>query len=125
MAEPIVEISLRVPESEFFDWNRAALRASSDLQVWVRDVVNHHIATPAPRVEDRTLPNHTEPLHWLDDDAVRMYCEYCGFDLDFTATRRKRFCSDICRVRAWRLRKRSPTEADGTALGLRPPLALP
>ena len=111
MAKPDVEILLRVPEPEFFDWNRAAFHAETDLQTWVRRVVNHHLAVPAPRAGNRPLPNQPDALHWRDDEDIRMSCEYCGFDLDFTATRRKRFCSDVCRVRAWRLRKRSSADA--------------
>jgi hypothetical protein len=44
-------------------------------------------------------------LHSHDEGAATS-CEYCGFYLDFTATRRNRFCSDVCRVRAWGLRQR-------------------
>jgi hypothetical protein len=52
----------------------------------------------------RRPKDHPPPLHWLEEDVPR-WCEYCGGYLDFAATRRKQFCSDICRVRAWRVRQ--------------------
>jgi hypothetical protein len=106
---PAVDVTLRVPEREFFDWNRAALREKIDLQTWMRGVLNHHVATPAPRPSRDTPTRQPVALHWHDEDRPTS-CEYCGFDLDYTATRRKRFCSDLCRVRAWRVRRRLAAE---------------
>jgi hypothetical protein len=99
-----VDVPLSIPEEEFLAWNRAAFKTRNDLHSWVRMVVNRALASPTPRPGARSV-EHPQALHWLDDDPHRP-CEYCGLRLDFTATRRKRFCSDVCRVNAWRLRKR-------------------
>jgi hypothetical protein len=104
MAEPMIEIPVRVSEEEFVAWSRRALQTKSELPAWVRTVVNHALAAPTPR-KPRPTARTGSALHWLDDEHAYA-CDYCGFDLDYTATRRKRFCSDVCRVRAWRVRKR-------------------
>src|SRR5687768_3047005 len=101
-SQPDIEVGVRVLEEEFLAWNRAALKADLDLGAWVRMVVNHRLA---PKPTSEAAPPRPRALHWLEDDP-RDQCEYCGWSLDVTATRRKRYCRDECRVRAWRLRKR-------------------
>jgi hypothetical protein len=107
MPEAQVDVALKVLEREFYDWNRAALGGGTDFQSWVRGVVNHHLANPAQSPSKGRSTERPVALHWFDEDRPAS-CEYCGFYLDSTSTRRKRFCSDVCRVRAWRVRKRLP-----------------
>lgn len=98
-------LSVLVSEAEFIDWNRAAERSGGDLSTWVRALVNARLAAPIQPVERSPAVGRKTPLHWRDERGWPS-CEYCGFDLDFRATRRKRFCSDVCRVKAWRFQKR-------------------
>jgi hypothetical protein len=101
-----VELSVFVSEAEFVDWNRAAERAGADLSTWVRTLVNARLVAPIQPVERSPAARPGTPLRWLDEGGWRS-CEYCGDYLDFTATRRKRFCSEVCRVKAWRFHKRA------------------
>jgi hypothetical protein len=109
MADPPVTIEILLPQDEWLDWNRAAVRAKSDLPNWVRMVVNT-AQTPRDVPRRRRAPRETpEPLHWEDEMAYERRCGYCGVLFDYDVTRRKRYCSDVCRVRAWRVRKRRDT----------------
>jgi hypothetical protein len=96
-------VSALIPEAEFFEWNRAAQQAGMDLSTWLRTLVNDR-HSPIERVAES--PEPVAPLQWRDEREWPS-CEYCGHYLDFTATRRKRFCSDVCRVKAWRFQKRA------------------
>jgi hypothetical protein len=99
------KVELYLPHEEWLDWNRAAQKAGSDLPSWIRTVVNAAQAAPAP--SRKASPRaRSEALHWDDEAGYAAACGYCGFPLEFTATRRKQYCSDECRVRAWRVRKR-------------------
>lgn len=111
MSAPTIEVSIRVSEEEFAAWNRRALRTDTDLSGWVRAIVNLALAEPTPRPPRSTAPIALA-LHRLDEEPPYS-CEYCGFDFDFTATMRRRFCSDLCRVKAWRLRKRLGAANEG------------
>jgi hypothetical protein len=105
-----VEISLLIPEAEFLAWSRIAERHRSDLPAWIRTVVNHHIETPVARPTSTTRAPSAlgaPTLYRLDQATQPSACEYCGLQLPFDATRRRRYCSDECRVRAWRYRTRT------------------
>jgi hypothetical protein len=107
---PVIDVVLKLSEEEFLDWNRAAQRAKTDLPAWVVETVRSHRAAASAQPARRRLRDQPPALSWLEDDPP-MWCEYCGDSLDFTATRRKRFCSDICRVRAWRFNNRQAAAA--------------
>lgn len=99
------KVELYLPNEEWLEWNRAAQKARIDLPAWIRTVVNAARAGPA-LIRESSSRASREALHWEDEAGYANHCGYCGFFLDFTATRRKRYCSDSCRVRAWRVRKR-------------------
>jgi hypothetical protein len=107
MAERDVEVSLRLSEAEFVGWSRAAAKSNTDLPSWIRTIISDHVARPTPHAETAGPAGGPEALHWLDGSDIFRACEFCGSGLAFTATRRRRFCSDECRLRAWRLRVRS------------------
>jgi hypothetical protein len=107
-----IEVSVRVSEAEFLAWNRAAFKARYELEDWLRIVVNEKLRQRAPRSSPRPEPARRRPLEPLEDEPPYQ-CEYCGWMFDFTATRRKRYCSDDCRVKAWRLRKRLSSRSQG------------
>src|SRR5665648_916586 len=94
------KVELYLPNEEWLDWNRAALKARSDLPTWIRTVVNAARAARAARapMPEQSPRARREALHWEDEAAYADACGYCGFYFDFTATRRKQYCSDTCRV---------------------------
>jgi hypothetical protein len=100
------KVELFLTEEEWLDWNRAALNSKRELPSWVRMVVNAaRAAPPAPRKRPNVV-YRTDALVWADEESRPTNCEYCGSTLDWAWTRRRRFCADECRVRAWRARKR-------------------
>lgn len=99
------KVELYLPREEWLDWNRAAQKAQSDLPNWIRTVVNAARVARAPTPKP-TPRARRAPLEWEDEAGYAADCGYCGMPLEYTATRRKQYCSDRCRVRAWRVRKR-------------------
>jgi hypothetical protein len=99
------KVELYLPHEEWLNWNRAAEKARSDLPAWIRTVVNAARVARAPSRKTSSRAQR-ESLHWEDEAGYAAACGYCGHPLDYTATRRKQYCSDPCRVRAWRVRAR-------------------
>jgi hypothetical protein len=97
-------VELRLQREEWLDWNRAAQKAGLSLPDWIHTRVNAARAkgTPASKA---ALYTEIEALAWEDEASYALNCGYCGGRL-YAETRRRRYCSDRCRVRAWRVRKR-------------------
>jgi hypothetical protein len=74
---------------------------------WIRTKVLQEPNRPAAREPFRDIRNSGQGLIGDDLRDLPTHCEYCGFPLRaVNMTRRKRFCSDTCRVTAWRLKRR-------------------
>jgi hypothetical protein len=112
-------IPVQVSEAEFARWNAAAQRKRMSVDAWVRTTINEYLRAAAgadgPRraanSEQEPAHRRSRPLAWDDEVDDLRECEYCGWWLDLDATRRKRYCSDTCRIRAWRFRRRARTVA--------------
>src|SRR5437660_1125700 len=99
MPEPIVAIMLE--EGEHRRWVAAAGRAGQPVDRWVRDLINRVV--DAERA-GRRVAVMRELIPPTPPQEPRK-CEVCGQALSARATSRRLYCSDACRVRAWRRRK--------------------
>jgi hypothetical protein len=92
--------------SEFDQWNRAAQLRRLPLDSWVRAVVNAELARKAAAADEPPPPRVTASARLIDDYNPLRDCEYCGFPVAGDSSARRRYCSDRCRVYAFRARRR-------------------
>jgi hypothetical protein len=91
-------VTLTISDLEYARWKAEASHHQLVLGVWIRRAVRLVFET---EIEGSiTITGRPKRL-----SAVVVKCEWCGGGLG-SATVRKRFCSDPCRVKAWRVRKR-------------------
>lgn len=104
------QLTLRVSDDDFVDWNRRALAADLDLSEWISATVRRRLSLPPAQLPvgdpsgDRRYPVER-------DGGYYEVCQYCGDPLPLGSTRRRQYCDDWCRVPAWRLRKRESAAA--------------
>jgi hypothetical protein len=98
----VVEVS--VPVSEYEVWYDEARRRQLPVGDWLRILGN--FALDAEVEGERVASLGRRRLL----AEVAMDCVFCGKALGYQRTARKRYCSDACRVGAWRMRLRSARE---------------
>jgi hypothetical protein len=95
-----VPLTLQVPDNEFRRWEAEALHFGIPVADWASRAVTLVLDTEIPGTE--TLARKPKRL-----SSAVMKCKKCGGPLGGDPpTLRRRYCSDICRVRAWRARRR-------------------
>ena len=91
-------VGVDLNSAEMRAWGRAATVAGVLLGDWIRAVVNQALIDEefrlAVEAERFRLPQRPR--------RVPRPCWWCGADLPLGATRRRRYCTAECRVRAWR-----------------------
>jgi hypothetical protein len=95
-----VTVRIGVPESEFERWETEARRQNMTVDEWLRRVSNFVLDA---EVEGAKVIS-TGRQRMLASIAVK--CAWCGDGLGVNRSIRKKYCSDNCRVLAWRMRKR-------------------
>ena len=90
---------LALPASELGRWEDAALRQKLSLTEWVRRVSNYAAATGLGGDAETTLGR-------ISMASLITRCAWCEDELPGDATIRRIYCSDACRVLAWRARRR-------------------
>lgn len=93
-------ISVRVSRDEYETWVGHAQTRGIPVAEWVYRAVRLVLEADLPGTTTIT----GRPKRLLSR-AVK--CHWCGAGFEGAATRRRRYCSDVCRVRAWRARTRS------------------
>jgi hypothetical protein len=94
-------IEVAAPEAEHAKWAAEAKRRGMTVERWLRTVANFVIAA---EVEGESVGSLGRRRMLAD---VAMTCALCGRALGSSRTIRKQYCSDECRVAAWRMRQRS------------------
>ena len=94
-------IEIAVPEADHAKWAAEAERRGMTIERWLRTVANFIIAA---EVEGERVGSLGRRRMLAD---VAMTCALCGREFDSSRTIRKQYCSDECRVAAWRMRQRS------------------
>jgi hypothetical protein len=93
---------LEVPEEELERWEAEAKHRGVTVESWARRMLRFVLEAEIEGETTVTL----ERQRRLDSEAFR--CAYCGGPFGTrNATLRRRYCSDVCRVRAWRQRSRA------------------
>jgi hypothetical protein len=101
-----IAIGLEMSESEFAEWNRAAQLRRLPLDSWIRAIVNGELVRKAAAAGEPVPPRVTTFARLKDDYNPLRDCEYCGLPVAGDSTARRRYCSDNCRVYAFRARRR-------------------
>jgi predicted nucleic acid-binding Zn ribbon protein len=101
-----IAIGLEISESEFAEWNRAAQLRRLQLDSWLRAIVNNEIARRAATPGKPVPPRVASFARLKDDYNPLRDCEYCGWPIAGDSSARRRYCSDKCRVYAFRARRR-------------------
>ena len=91
-------ITLNLLDAEYDAWRKEASRYQLGVDEWVRRAVRLFLQVEIEGTT--TITGRPKRL-----SAAVMQCEQCGAGLGGSTVRR-RFCSDLCRVRAWRGRQR-------------------
>jgi hypothetical protein len=95
-------VKVSVPDSEYERWEAEAQRRQMrDVGKWLRVLANFAIDA---EVEGEPVASLGRRRHLAE---VAMRCVTCGAPLGYLRSARKRYCSDACRVAAWRQRRRS------------------
>lgn len=101
-----VPVMFLVPEPELKGWDAEARRLGESIEDWIRRMGNFVVATG--------LSDGSEtPLGRATLSSLMSRCHYCEEDLPGLSTVRRRYCSDICRVQAWRARRRAASRTAG------------
>jgi hypothetical protein len=106
------EIKIELDDDRYRRWVIAAGRSNTPaVEEWVSSLIDRVIAAEAP---GRRNP----VLHELDPPPLPEVrsCQLCGSPLAADTTLRRTYCSDLCRVRAWR-RKRRPSRRSASRRG--------
>lgn len=96
---------MRVPEDELQKWQGHASTQGMPIGEWIYRAVRLVLETDVPGTTTIT----GKPKRLL---SRVMTCSWCDRKLDQTATRRRKYCSEKCRVRAWRAREVARTRFD-------------
>lgn len=96
-----VRVELTVPASELSRWSKEARRQQLRTEDWVRRLAN--LALAAGLSSDVTTAGERAMVDLMTS------CVWCSADLPGDSTIRRMYCSDRCRVLAWRDRRRSNT----------------
>jgi hypothetical protein len=98
-----VTVKVSAPVSEYELWLIEAQRRGikDDLGKWLRVVANYAIAAEVDGERPASLGRRRRLAE------VAMNCVNCGTALGMKRSARKRYCSDVCRVTAWRMRQRT------------------
>jgi hypothetical protein len=96
-----IRIEVAVPEADHVKWAAEAERRGMTVERWLQTVANFVIAA---EVEGERVGSLGRRRMLAD---VAMTCALCGSELSPSRTIRKQYCSDECRVAAWRMRQRS------------------
>jgi hypothetical protein len=96
-----VEIRIRLTQDEFDRWQAAAGTVHT-VEEWARRMCNY-----ALRIEVEGSRASFGRRRLLEEVAWRQ-CAWCGGWLE-SRTIRRIYCSDTCRVQAWRSRQRRTT----------------
>lgn len=99
-------VSIRVSADELEQWRGHATTQQIPLGEWIYRAVRLVLETDI--LETTTITGRPKRLL-----SRVVKCVWCGGQLGPRATRRRRFCSDACRVRAWR---HQSVATDGDAL---------
>jgi ferredoxin len=94
----IERITVTVSDSEHSRWAKEARHHELPLGAWIRRTVRLVLETEIEGTT--TITGRPKRL-----SAALMRCELCGRGLG-SSTVRRRFCSDVCRVKAWRAKQR-------------------
>jgi hypothetical protein len=76
-------------------------RQSQSVDEWATGIIEKVIAAEEPGKVNPVLHDMARPERL---QLPTRHCKYCGEELKQLATARRAYCSDLCRVRAWRLR---------------------
>jgi hypothetical protein len=96
----IVKVS--VPISEWELWQtEAERRQMKDVGKWLRVIANYSLAA---EVEGEPLASLGRRRRLAE---IAMTCANCGKALGMNRSARKRYCTDVCRATAWRMRQRA------------------
>jgi hypothetical protein len=106
--KPIV-VEVAVPPSEHLRWAAEAERRGVELGEWLRLQANFALDAEVEG-ERRASLGRRRLLAEIAFDCVN-----CGRPLDRSRSVRKRYCSDQCRVAAWRMRRRTEQQSRRTA----------
>jgi len=107
-------LRIEVPEKELERWEAEAKHRGVRVESWARRMLRFVLEA---EVEGETTVSLGRQRR-LASEAFK--CLWCGGPFGTpTATARRRYCSDVCRVRAWRFRQhhdgsgtRGPGRAD-------------
>jgi hypothetical protein len=103
MAAKRTTVKVSVPVSEYELWLTEAQRRGlkDDVGKWLRVLANYAIAADVDGERPASLGRRRRLAE------VAMACVNCGKALGMNRSARKRYCSDVCRVTAWRMRQRT------------------
>ncbi len=98
-----VTVRVSTPISEYELWLSEARRRGleDDVGKWLRMLANYAIAAEVDGERPASLGRRRRLAE------VAMTCVNCGKALGMNRSARKRYCSDLCRVTAWRMRQRT------------------
>ena len=93
-------VTLTVPDAEYDAWQNEARHHRVPVADWIRRALR--LVLESEIQGTTTITGGRKRL-----SSAVMKCEWCGGGLGVSnPTLRRRFCSDPCRVKAWRTRKR-------------------
>jgi hypothetical protein len=93
-------LTIEVPEEELERWEAEAKHRGIQVESWARRMLRFVLEAEVAGETTVTLGRQRR----LAAEAFK--CMWCGGPLGTrTATLRRRYCSDVCRVRAWRYRR--------------------
>jgi hypothetical protein len=95
-----VEVTVSVPLSEYESWEAQAKRYGMPVAEWLRRVGNFVLAAEVEGTREVTTGRRRMLA------AVAMKCAWCGGGLGTDRSIRRIYCTDSCRVLAWRMRQR-------------------
>ena len=99
-------VRIGLPEFEFQRWETEAQRQNLTVDEWLRRVGNFVLDAEV----EGTKVISTGRRRMLA--SIAMKCAWCGDGLGVDRSLRKKYCSDNCRVLAWRMRKRLAAASD-------------
>jgi hypothetical protein len=97
---PDAAIKIVLEEAQYRRLVALAGRRQKSVDQWVSEIVERVIAAEQPGKINAELNALERPI--LRVDPPQRPCKFCGQPLDRQATTRRAYCSDVCRVRAWR-----------------------
>lgn len=108
VAAKYLTVKVSVPVSEYELWLVEARRRGlkDDVGKWLRVLANYAIAAEVDGERPASLGRRRRLAE------VAMTCANCGKALGVNRSARKRYCSAVCRVTAWRMRQRAARTAD-------------